>query len=83
MAWLVEAAEAAVGQFLVIGALTFLVGLGRFDHSVASTSEVFAAMLDGSVGVAGAASWLGTAVLGDVVGGVGIVALLNYGQVRR
>jgi formate/nitrite transporter FocA (FNT family) len=82
VAWLVEAAEAAVGQFLVIAALTFLVGVGQFDHSVASTSEVFAAMLDGTVGVASAAGWLGTAVLGNVVGGGGIVALLNYGQVR-
>jgi formate/nitrite transporter FocA (FNT family) len=82
VAWLVEAAEAAVGQVLVIAALTFLVALGKFDHSVASTGEVFAAMLDGSVSVGATAGWLGTAVLGNVVGGIGIVALLNYGQVR-
>lgn len=83
VAWLVEAAEAAVGQFLIIAALTFLVALGKFDHSVASSAEVFAAMLNGSLGVGDALGWLGTAVLGNVIGGVGIVALLNYGQVRE
>ena len=83
VAWLVEAAEAAVGQFLIIAALTFLVGLAKLDHSVASTAEVFTAMLNGSIGVASVAGWLGTVVLGNIVGGVGIVALLNYGQVRE
>jgi formate/nitrite transporter FocA (FNT family) len=82
IAWLVEAAEAAVGQILVVWALALLVGLGSFDHSVASTLEVFSATLEGSLSVPATLGWLGTAALGNVVGGVGIVAVLNYGQVK-
>jgi formate/nitrite transporter FocA (FNT family) len=82
VAWLVEAAEATVGQVLVIWSLTFLVGLGSFDHSVASAVDAFSATVDGVVGVGEMLRWLVAASLGNVVGGVMIVALLNYGQVH-
>lgn len=82
MAWLVEATEGAIGQAAVIWALAFLVGFLQLDHSVASSGEVFGATIDGSLSIGSTLSWLGAAVLGNVVGGVGIVAILNYGQVR-
>lgn len=83
VAWLVEAAEATIGQVLVIWSLTFLVGLGAFDHSVASAVDVFSATFDGGVGTGDSIGWLAAATLGNVVGGVLIVTLLNYGQVRQ
>jgi formate-nitrite transporter family protein len=83
IAWLVEAAEAAIGQIVVIWALAALVGIGGFDHSVASALEVLAALFHGSLSFGAALGWLGTATLGNVIGGVGIVALLNYGQIRE
>jgi formate/nitrite transporter FocA (FNT family) len=65
----------------VIYALTFLVGLGRFDHCIASAGEALAAVVAGELGVGTFLTWLAAATLGNIVGGVGIVALLNYGQV--
>lgn len=82
VAWLVEASETAIGQAVVIWALTFLVGLGQFDHSVASTVEVLAGIIDGAIDVDRAIGWTATAVLGNVLGGVFIVAVLNYGQAQ-
>jgi len=82
VAWVVEAAATAVGQVLVIGALTFIVGLAALDHSVSTAIQVEAALLQGSIGVGNWLGWLGIAVLGNAVGGVVIVSLFNYGQVR-
>ncbi|MGI8946252.1 MAG: formate/nitrite transporter family protein [Thermoleophilaceae bacterium] len=81
VAWLVEAAEATIGQVLVIWSLTFLLGLGAFDHSVASAVDVFAAAIEGGVGIGALLGWLLAATLGNIVGGVLIVALLTYAQV--
>ena len=83
VAWLVESAEHAIAQIAVIWALTFLVALGSFDHSIASSVTAMAAVLDGSGDVGEWLGWLGAATLGNVVGGVGIVSLINYGQVRK
>lgn len=82
VAWLVEAAETAIGQFFSIWLLTIPIALGDFSHCVATTHEVFAALFEGGVGLDSALGWLGTATLGNVVGGVLIVTLINYGQVR-
>jgi formate/nitrite transporter FocA (FNT family) len=82
IAWLVEATEVAIGQAVVIWALGFLVGFLQLDHSVASTAEVFGATINGALNVGDTLWWLAAALLGNIVGGVGIVAILNYGQVR-
>lgn len=82
VAWLVEATDTAVGQVLVIWALVFVVGLAALNHSVSTAIQVEAALLQGEVGVGPWLGWLGTTVLGNAVGGVVIVSLFNYGQVR-
>jgi formate/nitrite transporter FocA (FNT family) len=82
MAWLVEASDAAVGRFLVVAALAFIVGLGSFDHSIASAAEALATTVNGTAGVGDFLAWLAPVTLGNIVGGVGIVSLVNYGQVR-
>jgi len=82
IAWLVEASDAAVGRFLVIAALSFVVGLGAFDHSIASAAEALCTTVNGAAGVGSFVAWLVAVTLGNIVGGVVIVSLLNYGQVR-
>jgi formate/nitrite transporter FocA (FNT family) len=81
VAWLVEAAQGAVAHVAVIGLITFLLGLGEFDHCVATTVETFGAVLDGALAVGELGSWLAATTLGNVAGGVLIVSLLNYAQV--
>ncbi len=83
VAWLVEAAETAIGQLAMIWALMAVVAFGAFEHSVATAIEVAAAMFDGVVGFGDWIGWLGTVTLANALGGVLIVALLNYAQVRR
>lgn len=82
VAWLVEATATAVGQVLVIWALVFVVGVAALDHTVSTAIQVEAALLEGELGVGNWLGWLGTTVLGNALGGVIIVSLFNYGQVR-
>jgi formate/nitrite transporter FocA (FNT family) len=82
VAWLVEASSSVSGQVALIWALTFVIGLVGLDHCVSTTAEVSAAAIDGAVSVGHGFAWLAAVTLGNVVGGVAIVGLLNYGQVR-
>lgn len=67
---------------LVIWTLAFVVGVAALDHTVSTAIQVEAALLQGEIGVGDWLGWLGTTVLGNALGGVVIVALFNYGQVR-
>lgn len=82
VAWLVEASDHTVGQIAVIYAITLLVGLGGFDHCIATTVEAFSALLEGPLSLGDLTGWLAVTTAGNVAGGVLIVAMLNYGQVR-
>jgi formate/nitrite transporter FocA (FNT family) len=82
VAWTIEASDQAIGQIALIWGLTFIIGAASLDHCVSTTSEVLSAVVDGTVSVGHFLAWLSAVVLGNVVGGVVIVSLLNYGQVR-
>ena len=82
VAWTIEASDDAIAQIALIWALTFVIGAAGLDHCVSTTSEVLAAVVHGQASVGHFLGWLSAVVLGNVVGGVAIVGLLNYGQVR-
>jgi formate/nitrite transporter FocA (FNT family) len=82
VAWLVEASDAAIGQVVVVWTATVVIGLAALDHCVATTVSVVGAAFGGDITVGRLVAFVGTATLGNVVGGVLIVALLNYGQAR-
>jgi formate/nitrite transporter FocA (FNT family) len=80
MVWLLPFAESA--RVAVIVLITYIVGLGHFAHIIAGAVEVFA------LAAGGFASWIEVisrfiipALLGNIVGGVLLVAMLNYAQV--
>jgi formate/nitrite transporter FocA (FNT family) len=81
VAWLVEGSQGGISMIAVIWMLTFLVGLTGLAHCIATSVEIVAAVFDGSAGLGGYLVWLSGATLGNAVGGVVIVSLLNYGQV--
>jgi formate-nitrite transporter family protein len=83
VAWMVTASHWTIGQVAMIWLLTFILGVGQFAHCVVSSCEILAAVLAGSVSVGAYLHWLMAATLGNIVGGVGIVSMLNYGQVRH
>jgi formate-nitrite transporter family protein len=82
VAWLVSGSHSITGSVMLIWLLTFLVGMGHFAHCIASSGEILAAVLQHQVTVAQYFWWLLPAVLGNITGGVLIVTLLEYGQVK-
>jgi len=80
MVWLLPFAETArVGVIILV---TYLVGLGEFSHVIAGSIETF------TVAAMGQASWadvLGSyfvpTLIGNIIGGVTLVACLNHAQV--
>jgi formate/nitrite transporter FocA (FNT family) len=81
VAWIVTASHWTIGQVVIIYLLTFVVGAGHFAHCIAGSGEIMAAVLGGKVAAAHYLSWLGAATSGNIVGGVFLVSLLNWGQV--
>ena len=80
MVWMLPFAES--GRVTVIVIVTYVLGLGHLDHSIAGSVEVLYLVAKGEVGfLAYLGHFLAPAVLGNVVGGVVFVALLNHAQV--
>jgi formate/nitrite transporter FocA (FNT family) len=80
MVWLLPFAETA--RVLVIVIITYVVGLGQFSHIIAGSVEVF------TLPWAGLRGWGETltgfvlpTLLGNILGGVTLVAALNHAQV--
>ena len=82
VAWLVSGSHSITGSVMLIGLLTFVVGLGNFAHCIATSGEILAAILDHQLPVWNYFAWLGPATLGNICGGVLLVTLLEYGQVK-
>ncbi|MGC1780403.1 MAG: formate/nitrite transporter family protein [Xanthobacteraceae bacterium] len=82
MVWLIPSAESA--QFYVIVLMTYLISAGSFMHIIAGSVEAFLLVLDGQV------SWLAMlgqfaipTLLGNIVGGTALFALIAYAQVMK
>ncbi len=82
VAWLVSASQWTIGQVAIIWLLTFVVGAGRFAHCIAGSGEILSAVLVGRVSAGSYLHWITFATLGNIAGGVTLVSLLNWGQVR-
>jgi formate/nitrite transporter FocA (FNT family) len=82
VAWLVTASHWTIGQIAVIWLLTFVVGIGHFSHCIASTGEIMSAVFAGAVPFSHYLLWLALATTGNIFGGVTIVTVLNFGQVK-
>lgn len=83
VAWTVTASHWTIGQLAIVYLLTFVVGIGHFAHCIAGSGEVLSAVVAGAVPVSGYLRWLAPATVGNICGGILIVSLLNYGQVKN
>ena len=80
MVWLLPGAETSRPMIIII--LTFLVGLGGFAHIIAGSAEVFYLLTTGEASWAhGIGGWLIPTLIGNIVGGLSLVAALNHAQV--
>jgi formate/nitrite transporter FocA (FNT family) len=82
VAWLVSGSHSITGSVMLIWLLTFVVGLGGFAHCIATSGEILSAILDHQLAWSRYFSWLAPATLGNICGGVLLVTLLEYGQVK-
>lgn len=82
-AWLVSGSHSITGSVMVIWMLTFIVGLGNFAHCIASSCEIFVTILAHQAPWTEFPRWFFPAVGGNIVGGVGLVTILEYGQVMH
>jgi formate/nitrite transporter FocA (FNT family) len=80
MVWLMPGADET--RLFVVMIVTYAVGIGSFSHIVAGSVEVLYVVANGDL------SWLQylggyllPVFIGNVIGGVSLVAILNYGQV--
>ena len=80
MVWLLPAAENARPWIILI--VTYVVGLGGFSHIIAGSAEALYLVAIGQLGLgAYLTGFLAPVFCGNVIGGVSLVALLNYAQV--
>jgi len=80
-AWLVSGSHSITGSVMIIWMLTFVVGLGNFAHCIATSGEILVAVLTHQAPWRSYPAWLFPAVAGNICGGVGMVTLIEYGQV--
>lgn len=82
MVWLMPAASSA--KFVVIFAVTWLIAVAHFSHVIAGSVETGFAAMHGAIGWRDyLLGFLIPAVIGNSIGGVVFVALLNHAQVKE
>jgi len=80
-AWMVSGSHSITGSVAVIWLLTYIVGLGDFAHCIASSGEILVTVLTHHAPWVAYPQWFFPAVMGNICGGVGLVTILEYGQV--
>jgi formate/nitrite transporter FocA (FNT family) len=81
MVWLLPAAASA--KFVVIVGVTWLISVAEFSHVIAGSAEGAFAAIHGAIGWHSyLAGFLLPALIGNSIGGVVFVALLNHAQVK-
>lgn len=82
MVWLLPAAGPA--RFLIIVTVTYLIAIADLSHVIAGSAEVaFAAMRGDASWSDYAFGFLIPALIGNAIGGVALVAVLNHAQVKE
>lgn len=82
MVWLIPNAEAA--QFHVVTLMTYLIALGGFTHIVAGSVEAFLLLVNGQLAFGHMVLGFTIPVLlGNVVGGTVLFALISYAQIMK
>ncbi len=81
IAWILPNARGS--EFWVIIVIAWMISAGRFSHVVAGSAEAFTLWLAGEIGLAQAAGgFILPALIGNIIGGTGLFALLAHAQVR-
>jgi formate-nitrite transporter family protein len=83
LAWLLASTQDSMAQLVLIWLTTAPISWFHFRHSIVGSVEAFYRVVSGSAGLGEmAGQFIVPAILGNTIGGVVLVALLNYGQVQ-
>jgi formate/nitrite transporter FocA (FNT family) len=81
IAWILPNAKGS--EFWVILLVTYVIALGEFSHVIAGSGEAWLLMLAGEASFSAAvASFILPALIGNIIGGTGLFAVVAHGQVR-
>ena len=84
MAWLIGATHSATAQILLVWLTTAPIAAFGFKHSIAGSTEAFYRAFRGTAGWwEMGADFIIPAILGNIVGGIVLVALLNHGKAGK
>lgn len=82
LVWMLPSSRGS--ELWVIFIFTWLIAAGGFTHVIAGSNEIFTLVLSGELGAITAFSHhIAPVLLGNIVGGTGLFALLAYGQVHE
>lgn len=82
MVWILPSARSA--RLLTVLLITYIVALGKLSHIIAGSAEAAYAVLTGHATFAHyLAGFLIPTLIGNVIGGVALVALLNHGTIAH
>jgi formate/nitrite transporter FocA (FNT family) len=82
VAWI--RAGASSSELWIVVVLTYAIALGDFTHVIAGSAEAFLLLFDGQVGIGQAfGGMILPSLVGNVVGGTGLFAILAHAQVRE
>lgn len=82
IAWILPNARGS--EFWVIVMITYVIGVGGFSHVVAGSGEAWLLWLSGEIDLVHATTGLILpSLLGNIIGGTGLFAVLAHGQVHR
>ena len=82
MVWMLPSAKRS--EVLVIVMFTWLIAAGDFTHVIAGSNEIFTLVLNGEMNIFTALNYhIFPVLLGNILGGTGLFAMLAYGQVHE
>lgn len=82
MVWLMPSAES--NRFQVVTLVTYIIAIGGFSHIVVGSFEAFMLLVNGEIGIGTMlAHFMIPVLIGNVVGGTALFALLAYAQVMK
>ncbi len=80
--WLSHSAKQSTTRFFIVFVITYAIPTLEFAHCIVGASELVYGLLMGDLGVAYGLEKYSAVVLGNTLGGVLLVAILNYAQTR-
>ncbi len=80
--WMLPSAKG--NEALIIILFTWLIAAGGFTHVIAGSNEIFTLVLNGEMNIVAAFTrHIFPVLIGNILGGTGLFAMLAYGQIHR